>query len=194
MLKRTLLAGALALICASSAFADTPIVSGRGDVVGWTRVGSGTEPVQVQAFSTSGVWLSDSATAPAGAAGVVYVSGGNISPVLTAKNQWWVLPGQGAASATIGVIPVSQSSGQSIATAQRTIGVTASQIVAARTSRRAVTIANWGATDIYVGNPDVTTSTGARIPPGRARTVETSAAIYGISGSAGQAADALETY
>jgi hypothetical protein len=94
----------------------------------------------------------------------------------------------------------------SFATGQATVGVSAAVLVAARTGaggngagsagvgRIAVTITNNGAATIYIGNSGVTTGTGKSIGPGNSLTLNTTAAIYAISGTAGQAVDYVETF
>ena len=86
-----------------------------------------------------------------------------------------------------------------LATAQASIGTTAAQIVAARTGavgtgRVTVTIFNTGSTTVFVGASGVTTASGAQIQPGASRTINTTAAIFGIVASGTGAVDAMETY
>jgi len=68
-----------------------------------------------------------------------------------------------------------------------TVGATAVLVSALNTDRRSVTIQNLGAADIYIGPAAVTTATGLKIAAsgGIGTLSGTTAALYGISGSAG---------
>lgn len=67
------------------------------------------------------------------------------------------------------------------ATGQVSVGNSATQIIAANTSRSGVVITNPSAsTTIYVGTSGVTTSTGAILPPGSSLTLPVTSAVYGI--------------
>jgi len=95
--------------------------------------------------------------------------------------------------------PTSQRSIGSVnlATSQVSVATTATQIVAARAGRNAVTITNiTGAQQVYVGAAGVTAANGALIPAtvGASITVPTSAAVFGIALTAAQTVSALETY
>ena len=83
-----------------------------------------------------------------------------------------------------------------IATAQASIGTTATLVVAARAGRGAVTIENTGTTAAYCGGSAVTATTGMLLPGvvGANLTVPTSAAVYCIVGTGTQTVTALETY
>jgi hypothetical protein len=86
-----------------------------------------------------------------------------------------------------------------LATAQASIGVTASQIVAARTGgvgtgRIAVTLYNFGSATIYFGNTGVTATTGMPLPVGASVTLNTTAALYGIAASGTQTIGVTETF
>ena len=69
-------------------------------------------------------------------------------------------------------------------------------ICAARSTRRRISIINLGTTDIYIGNTGLTTSTGVLLlgVKGAAVTLETTAAIYGITGSGSQSVAYIEEY
>lgn len=84
----------------------------------------------------------------------------------------------------------------SLATAQATVGTSATQIVAARGSRVAVTIVNSGTTDVFVGAAGVTATTGILLPgtKGASITIPTNAAIFGVVGTGTQVVSALETF
>lgn len=82
--------------------------------------------------------------------------------------------------------PVVTRSGQTIDHAAVTVGTTAAQIVAADADRTRITIMNNSASIIYVGKDNaVTTSNGLPVVGGGAVTLETGAAVWGISSSAG---------
>ena len=105
-----------------------------------------------------------------------------------------------AGSAQIGSVYVNNPVGAAnVASAQISIGVSATAIVAARTGaagtgRVAVTLFNNGAATVYLGGSSVTTSNGMILPPGASMTINATAAIYGISGAAGQTISAMESY
>jgi hypothetical protein len=86
-----------------------------------------------------------------------------------------------------------------LATAQATISTTAASIVAARTGasgtgRIAATLYNTGAVTVFVGNSGVTTGAGMPIPAGGAITLNTQAALYGITASSSVTVAVVETY
>lgn len=89
-----------------------------------------------------------------------------------------------------------RSSGDTIATAQVTVGTTATVIAAARAGRRSITIVNEGATDVRLGAAGVTTGTGLLLAgvKGQALTIETAAAVSGIVGTGTQAVSVVENY
>lgn len=90
----------------------------------------------------------------------------------------------------------------SLATSQASIPTTAggTQIVAARTGasgtgRVAVTICNTGATAVYVGNSGLTATNGTYVGPnGACLTLNTTAAVFGITASGTDAVTAAETF
>ncbi len=72
------------------------------------------------------------------------------------------------------------------ATGQVSVANTATQIVAARATRREVLIVQGGTTDVYIGySSGVTTATGVLLPgsAGAALTLKTTSAVYGIVAS-----------
>lgn len=86
-----------------------------------------------------------------------------------------------------------------LATSQASIGTSASLLVAARTGapgtgRIAATLYNVGSATIYFGPSGVTTATGFPINSGGVATVNTQAAIYGISTSGTQTICVMETF
>lgn len=94
-------------------------------------------------------------------------------------------------------LPTATYGAASLATSQVTVGTSATQIVAARSGRMAVTITMVGAGDIFVGpnTPTVTVANGALLlgVKGSSITVPTQAAIFGI-GAVAQAVSVLETF
>jgi hypothetical protein len=89
----------------------------------------------------------------------------------------------------------SQGSGN-FAPAQATVSTTATQIVAARSGRNAVTIINGGTVDVFIGGSGVTTTTGALLAgtKGASLTIPTGAAVYGIVATGTEPVSAFETY
>ena len=174
----------------------TSIVSSAPDV---SLVTVGLDPAQplpagsnvIGAVTQSGAWnIGTVTTLPALSAGSNTIGNVNVSS----------LPALPAGSSQIGSVYVNNPVGAaSVATAQASIGATASLIVAARTGvpgagRVAVTIFNTGSATVYVGGSSVTTSTGMQIQPGNVRTLNTTAALYGIVVSGTGSVDAMETY
>jgi hypothetical protein len=84
----------------------------------------------------------------------------------------------------------------SLANGQVTVTTTAATIVAARASRRSVTLINLGTTDVYIGIATVTTANGFLLlgVAGAAVTLFTTAAIQGIVASGTQAVAFFEEY
>jgi hypothetical protein len=82
---------------------------------------------------------------------------------------------------------VTSALGATVAAAAVTVGTSAVALAAASSGRHSVTVQNLGGADIYVGPSGVTTSSGLKIEAnGGAVTLDKqTAAIYGISGSAG---------
>ena len=73
-----------------------------------------------------------------------------------------------------------------LAHGQVTIGATATMIKAANTSRKALTIKNVGAVDVYIGGSGVTTANGFKLESGEAVSdIRSTAAIYGIRATDG---------
>lgn len=89
-----------------------------------------------------------------------------------------------------------QQGNATLATAQVSVGATATQIVAARSGRGTVTVTNTTTTDIYLGNSDVTTTTGTLLVgvKGASITLSFVDALYGIVASGTAAVTAAETY
>lgn len=101
------------------------------------------------------------------------------------------------ADALIGVSAVSRAA-DGLATNQVTVATTVggTQIIPARIGRSAVTITNFGTTDVYLGNSGVTTTTGSLLvgTKGASVTIPTSAAIFGIVATGTQAVSYTETF
>jgi hypothetical protein len=87
-------------------------------------------------------------------------------------------------------------SGTNLATSQATATTTAGQLCAARAGRRAVTLQNLGTTQVFFGPSGVTAATGGILPgsAGSSVTLNTSAAIFGLTGTGTQAVACVETY
>ena len=82
---------------------------------------------------------------------------------------------------------VTGDKGSAVENAAVTVGTTAELLDAADGNRRALTIQNLGAADIYVGDSDVTTANGVKVASGGTYVLtENTAAVYGRSGTAGQ--------
>jgi len=71
------------------------------------------------------------------------------------------------------------------ATAQISVGTTATLIAASRAGRRAISVVNVGTTDTFIGEVGVTTSNGVLLlgVKGSAVTLEVIGAVYGIVGA-----------
>jgi len=95
---------------------------------------------------------------------------------------------------TNGAYMVSKGSA-GIATAQVSVGTTATQIVAARAARGSVKITNLGTTDVFIGVAGVTSTTGDLLPgtKGASITIPSNAAVFGIAGTA-QSVSVLEVF
>lgn len=105
----------------------------------------------------------------------VYSTSHPISAVLTDKDGYVI-----DSTTPIPVNPA-ESGAPNFATGQQAITASAAQIVAARTTRRAVLITNTHATNnLFVGSAAVTTGTGQEIPPSQSLSFPTTAAVYGI--------------
>ena len=88
---------------------------------------------------------------------------------------------------------VSTAAGTTIAVGTATIGTSAGLIRAANSARQSLIIQNDGAADIYVGPAAVAVADGLRVPVGATLTLDkTTAALYGISGAAGNVVRWLE--
>lgn len=104
-----------------------------------------------------------------------------------------VTPGTGEKVATdertiggiteVNVQRVDEIAANDLATGQVTATTTAATLVAARDTRKSVTIVNHGSVDVYVGKATVTTANGAKIPPGASRTFRTVVLLQCITAS-----------
>ena len=85
---------------------------------------------------------------------------------------------------------------EAFATAQVTVGTTPTLISAARDGTDDVTIVNFGTTQVFIGNANVTVSNGFPIPGvvGASLTIPATTAIYGIVASGTQAVAVLATF
>jgi len=88
---------------------------------------------------------------------------------------------------------VTSASGTALAVAAVTVGTSATLLAAANSSRQALTIMNNGTATIYLGGSGVTTASGLPVTAGQGFVVEgTTAALYAISGTAGQDVRVME--
>jgi hypothetical protein len=137
-------------------------------------------------------------TPTANADGSQDVAGANGTSVATPANPFPTttngVNGTGIASAA-NPFPVSDKGSAALATSQVTVGTGATQIVPARSGRRAVTIQNNGTGAFYVGVTGLTVANGYLVPGvvGASVTIPTQAAVFGIAAVA-QAVSVLETF
>jgi hypothetical protein len=66
--------------------------------------------------------------------------------------------------------------------------------VAARDTRKDLTLINHGTVDVYVGLATVTTANGVKLPPGAALVIRTTAAVQGITASGTGSVHYIEEY
>lgn len=85
---------------------------------------------------------------------------------------------------------------EAIAPSQVTVAATATQIAAARIGRTAITIENTGTVAVYIGNSNVTTTTGMLLPGvvGASITIAFSGAVYGIAATGTEPVTVLEKF
>lgn len=95
---------------------------------------------------------------------------------------------------TNGTYSVSKGSG-GLATAQVSVGTTATQIVAARAGRGSVKITNLGTTDVFIGVAGVTATTGDLLPgtKGASIVIPASVAVFGVAATA-QTVSVMEVF
>lgn len=81
-------------------------------------------------------------------------------------------------------------------TAQVSVAATATLVCAARADRSSVTVESHGGADVFIGDANVTTSSGALVPgaAGASITLPTTAAIYGIVAAGTQTVSVIETF
>ena len=108
------------------------------------------------------------------------------------------LPGSAALGAKVQMAGQPVGSG-AFATALASVGTSATQIVAARagaigTGRIAVMLYNNGSQAVFIGGSGVTSATGLPLGPGGSLTLNTTAAVYGVTASGTVNVGALETY
>lgn len=83
----------------------------------------------------------------------------------------------------------------SITTANISVGVTAVLLSSARPTRRRIIVKNLGTVLVYIGpTSGVTTTNGYALAAGESKEFETTATVYGISGTAAQDVRLLEEY
>lgn len=175
------------------AFADTPTVN-LGTLNGAaTAANQSSQLTQETASAAAAGTTSDTA----------YSGSGSSSIIAALKGLYAKLAGtlsiQGTAGGT--AVPSVQIGTANLATAQASVGATATQIVAARTGaqgtgRKTVCVTQAGSTVVYLGGSGVTTSSGDYLAgtPGAGKCFDTQAAIYGIVASGTDAVSATETY
>jgi hypothetical protein len=79
---------------------------------------------------------------------------------------------------TVHVQRAYEMGGTSIATGQEDVTTTSAEKVAARDTRKYVTIVNHGTDDFWIGPSGVSITTGLKIPPGASATIYTTAAVH----------------
>lgn len=91
---------------------------------------------------------------------------------------------------------VTDQGGTAFATAQTSISSTAATLIAARETRKMVTIVNRQVEPVFIGPATVTSSNGVRLDPGDSVTIYTTALIQGITSAAtgGGAIHTVEVY
>lgn len=170
-------------------------------------VSLGTGPMMLGASGGAVIYQLADSQPTAGTPGLVEQPGA-AAAFLSTTSQVWAMAGQaatvnavvaaGSGLSASGAPTISVGSG-SFATVQAAPGATATLIVAARTGasgtgRIAVTILNSGSVEYWIGVSGVTTSTGVPLQPGASQTLNTTAAVYGITAGGVGAASALETF
>lgn len=89
---------------------------------------------------------------------------------------------------------VDEQGGTAMANGQVTPTTTAATLVAARDTRKVVTLVNHGSVDVYIGIATVTTSNGLKLPPGASIDLKTTALIQAITASGTGAIHYAEIY
>lgn len=158
--------------------------------------GTTTQPVSGTVTVNAGTNLNTSTLA--------IESGGNLATlagtVSSAKLQNNVAQWAGVAAAAgtgnigTGTPRVVQGTGSSINTGQISVGASSTLILAANTSRIAITVINNGTTNVFIGLTGVATTTGHLLVgiAGYPMKIRSSAAIYGIAASGSQSVSYLE--
>lgn len=115
----------------------------------------------------------------------------SIASAVAVTGTFWQATQPVSIASAIGV-----ASPDNIATAQVSVGATATLIAALRSGRRSITIEQLGTTAVYIGGASVTTSNGILLPgtAGSSVTLNTTAAIFGITASGSQSVAEVETY
>lgn len=97
------------------------------------------------------------------------------------------------ASASVQVQRVDEQGGTAVTSAQTNISSTAATLIAARETRKYVTILNRQLASIFVGPATVTAANGFQIDPGGSLTVYTTALIQGITSAASAGTEKVHT-
>lgn len=124
-------------------------------------------------------------------------TGGDVVPATSATDgstRNTGVNGTGVATAA-NPVPTATYGAATFATNQIAVGTSATQVVAARAGRMAVTITMLGAGDLYLGAAAVTIANGTLLlgTKGSSVTIPTQAAVFGI-GAAGQSVSFIETF
>lgn len=96
-------------------------------------------------------------------------------------------------SVTVKIQRVGEIGGSAVATAQTNISNSAATLIAARDTRKYVTILNRQLASIFVGPATVTAANGIEIAPGAALTIFTTALVQGITAAASGATEKVQT-
>lgn len=96
------------------------------------------------------------------------------------------------------LVQTGAAGGGNIATAQISVGATATILAAARPTRATIQIKNTGGGNIFIGGSGVTKTTGLPLPGSAGSqssiTLTTTAALYAIADDAGSPAAVIEIY
>ena len=97
----------------------------------------------------------------------------------------WSQPGAGAGAT---VVTIRLERGRILGTGQLNVPSSPQTLIEGESpNRRTITVANQGTTDVYLGGPTVSITSGYRLAVGQALVLETTAAVYAVvpTGAAG---------
>lgn len=175
-----------------------PLVN-PGTLATWGLAALTGATAPTNALAMAAEYLSSSPTYTTGQTGALQMTAaGSLHTTVDNTNA----NGAAAASASSPVTPANQPIGAAnFAATQVSVTSSATSIVAQRTGvsgtgRVSVTITNTTTTALYLGGSGVTTSTGTLLPGivGASVTINTTAAVYGISSGSSATVTAFETY